>query len=643
MTLSMHSADTFINVWVVKEILTSTGNTSDILGYATYPGTIFGATGQGVVMEHDWVGDFASYGSPVISFSQSKALSHEVGHYLGLLHPFEDSCRGMNSTNCDREGDWCCDVPPVAYAYQGCAGSFNTCNEFYGGDKDDQKANYMDYGTPECKNTFTADQTTLMDAMTARYHPTLGSPLYFPVNLTDCIVSANMDGTTAACKGENISLQTYNLSGATYTWKLYKNTTLITTSTTGPTFTYGPDTGIYSLELTVIRDGKIATQTLNGIEIFDCSKKLETTKGNWIFAKNAGLRFTPNKTIPDFEPFNKRFPTQINASEGTATISDSSGNLLLYAGQTTGKTQVQNQNLRIYGKNYKEIQGSPADSINGSASHGVLFLPMPDSVGKYLLFYTPLNTYDLYFHVIDPMDSLLDNGTWKFGKITRHSDFVSVPSGLFPNPRFNHNLCAIPKCKPTDYWLLSHDASSGRIAVVSVTKDSIAYHTSFATGVSNEDNTITFNPQGSFFHFEKSIYSFDRVTGQIALHKSLSPPNFYGTWGAQWSPNGRLLYRSELHSENGLAKNYIYQYNVESTAPLLNMSLVTESATDRSMQIGPDGKIYIAVDGNYLSAINAPNSAIINNTNECQYTHVDVPLKVGSTGGTIPKYLEKFY
>ncbi len=91
--------------------------------------------------------------------SGGKTLAHEMGHYLGLYHPFDFGCIGLNSTDCYSQGDLCCDVPAVAFEYQGCSVPYNTCVETYNNNPADQKQNYMDYSFDTCKNTFTADQT----------------------------------------------------------------------------------------------------------------------------------------------------------------------------------------------------------------------------------------------------------------------------------------------------------------------------------------------------------------------------------------------------------------------------------------------------------------------------------------------------
>ena len=75
-----------------------------------------------------------------------RTLTHEVGHYLGLLHPW--------GARVCIDNDYCDDTPPVdepvlrcpSVPVLGCA------------DKPIMADNYMNYVEDACMNTFTRDQ-----------------------------------------------------------------------------------------------------------------------------------------------------------------------------------------------------------------------------------------------------------------------------------------------------------------------------------------------------------------------------------------------------------------------------------------------------------------------------------------------------
>lgn len=648
MGLKMADADTFINIWVVKQILDANGNDIGVNGYATYPGNMFAGGRQGVVVRYNWFGNVETFGSPLHNRSYGDVLSHEVGHYLGLLHPFEGGCAGLDAGNAYAEGDLCMDVPAVTQADTNHAGYINTCRETYslapfGPNPPDQKQLFMDYTSPEYKTSFTNDQTKLMYARLEQYHPSLGSPLYMPAGYpTSCVSAAHIDGNTGACKGDEIKLSTYNLSSTggnpTYSWKLYKGNTLVTTYNGGPNFSYTPDTGIYSLYLQVTNDGKKTYDTIRSqIEVLDCSKKLASTKGNWEFAQLAGLRFTPTKGIRDLGPSTNTSSSapNINAPENSACMSDSLGNLLFYAAPApTNSFLDKNGSLRVWGKNYIEIQGSPLDSVNLTAIQAALIVPYPDSTGKYYLLYNTQNADFCYLAVVDPRDSGTNSfGKRYYGRVTRKNDFITLPDSVFgSNAQCGEVLSAVPQCNPKYHWLLLHNKTDGKLGVFNIATGEPSYHSYFATSFTGYELQAIFNTQGTKFHFGTNIYNFDRSTGTISLHKQLGIPNLDKVWGAMWSADGQVLYRTEGFNNGDF---FIYQYDLQSGDTLLNRTLIDKSATYKVMQLGPDGRIYIATDNQpYLAEVQNPNAMNYSSANDCKYEPVGVLLKKGTSGGT---------
>ena len=653
MGLKMASPDTFVNIWVVRQILDTTGNDVGVNGYATYPGMMFYGGKQGVVVRYNWFGK-ASFGTPLHSRARGDVLSHEVGHYLGLFHPFEGSCVGLNDANAYSAGDLCRDVPSVKQADTNYFGPINTCSESYslppyGVDPPDQKQVFMDYTSPEYKTSFTNDQTKLMYARIEQYHPTLGSPLYMPIGFPNtCISSARIDGITGACKGDSIKLSTYDLSStggtASYSWKLYKDTTIIATFTNGPNFSYAPDTGIFSVYLQVVRNGKYTYDTLkNQVEVMDCSKRLPSTKGNWYFAKWGGLKFTPSTSIRDIGPWANQIPTQINASEGTMCMSDSLGKLLFYGGPCPSNINHTfiNAPFRIFGKNYREIEGSPL-LANATSGQGPIALPMADSSGKYMVFYTPYQGQYLKYSKID-ITKVKVNGSkdTSFGKVMLTDSFKF--DTLFPLRFMGEALTAIPKCNPKNFWIVLHVVydsifhlnGTGRLVVFDFTNNQLKYHSHINISQTYYENFLTVNPAGNILHFDRSLYRFDKVNGTLSLWKDLAYDSCDFTWGAMWSNNGSKLFRTE-----GIATGYrIFQYDVENTSPLMGRDLIAIPGSERVMQLGPDKKIYIATENQpYLAVVENPDSSNYNLTNKVGYMPVGVILKKGTSGGISNAY-----
>lgn len=140
----------YLNVWVPEKITTS------VLGYATLPNWLaFDPDHDGVVVSAQYFG--RGPGVPATEYNLGRTLTHEVGHWLGLYHTFQNGCAGMNAANCATAGDRCCDTPPTASDNYGCPAVQNTCAESPV-NMVDQTCNYMDYVDDRCMNMFSQDQ-----------------------------------------------------------------------------------------------------------------------------------------------------------------------------------------------------------------------------------------------------------------------------------------------------------------------------------------------------------------------------------------------------------------------------------------------------------------------------------------------------
>lgn len=146
-TLVQWNYQKYLNIWVVTSIENDQNGTT--LGYAQFPWMPVKSR-DGIVMRHDRVG---TIGTGVASDS-GRTLTHEIGHWLGLFHTFQDECS---------DGDQCDDTPPVGsvFANVNCPSNGNSCtNDFP--DLPDQWENYMDYSNGSCQAMYTANQKTRM-------------------------------------------------------------------------------------------------------------------------------------------------------------------------------------------------------------------------------------------------------------------------------------------------------------------------------------------------------------------------------------------------------------------------------------------------------------------------------------------------
>ena len=148
--VSLWPCDKYLNVWIVNEV----EDDGDLYysGWAFYPSTSLADQGlDGIVYNHRYLG--YGEGSSDVSGPTSwqakmaRVLTHEVGHYLNLMHTFANYCTSP--------GDEVSDTPPVFHhGSNNCQQNWTLCS----GVTIVNDENYMDY--TDCPSMFTDGQKT---------------------------------------------------------------------------------------------------------------------------------------------------------------------------------------------------------------------------------------------------------------------------------------------------------------------------------------------------------------------------------------------------------------------------------------------------------------------------------------------------
>ena len=236
----------YLNIWVIEAIESDGQGT--ILGYAQFPGQ--NASTDGIVMRHDRVG---TIGTANIG-DRGRTLTHEIGHWLSLFHPFQGGC-STNNNRTDRVDD----TPPVKEPSYGCPLGGNTCSNDNPNEVDNVE-NFMDYANGSCMNMFTNGQKARVESTlaTASLRGTVVSATNLQatgVNVVpNCGPKADFwveEERTVICQGGNLTFQdlSYNGDVIDRTWTFQGGTPSVSTFE-NPTVVYNTP-GVYEVTLSV--------------------------------------------------------------------------------------------------------------------------------------------------------------------------------------------------------------------------------------------------------------------------------------------------------------------------------------------------------------------------------------------------------
>lgn len=126
---------------------------SQVLGFSTFPQWLRTRPGvDGVVVDYRSVP-----GGVFRHFDRGYTAVHEIGHWLGLFHTFENGCTPP--------GDGVNDTPYEATPTLGCPAAKDTCPQ----PGADPIHNFMDYTWDSCMTSFTPGQGVRIRAMWAAY------------------------------------------------------------------------------------------------------------------------------------------------------------------------------------------------------------------------------------------------------------------------------------------------------------------------------------------------------------------------------------------------------------------------------------------------------------------------------------------
>lgn len=139
----------YLNIWVGS--LTN----PKYLGFTTFSPTPRSQE-DGVCISYN---AFGTIGTAIDPFRKGRSTTHEIGHYLGLLHPW-----GKDSSLCDTSdnSDGISDTPATKNPYYDCPTFPSNANACVATSNGSMFMNYMDYVDDACMAFFTLGQKEIM-------------------------------------------------------------------------------------------------------------------------------------------------------------------------------------------------------------------------------------------------------------------------------------------------------------------------------------------------------------------------------------------------------------------------------------------------------------------------------------------------
>lgn len=318
----------------------------------------------------------------------------------------------------------------------------------------------------------------------------------------------------------------------------------------------------------------------------------------WHFGVEGGLSFNtmPPSPISGGQTY---YPGWMGWNEGTSSICDSAGTLLLYS-----------NGAKVW--NAQQQVTPNGDGIMGhvSSSHAALIVPRPNSDRFSYLFTTDGWENDfangLRYSVLD---ACADNGL---------GDVVPAEKNVLLHGYMAEKLAAVRHANGQDYWIVAHEYMSNVFHVYRLTPNGITDSLATAIGPADNDGTagqIVFSPDGSQLAYVTvslfgylSMYDFDTATGTITNERIWNATQTRLFWGAAFSPDATILYfttsnNGRIRQLNLVAGSWTAIQNSEVTLGTLLPDLW------RDLRLGPDGLIYVSrAQSNKIGVIQVPNA-----------------------------------
>lgn len=340
----------------------------------------------------------------------------------------------------------------------------------------------------------------------------------------------------------------------------------------------------------------------------------------WVFGKAAGIDFNPPAPVAS--------GSNLFSEEGSASIADSKGNLLIYC-----DGEVIFNRKRVVMKNGDNI------SSGKNSTQVSVIIPMRGNGNKYAVFTIASTFIDgggLWYSIVD-MDG--DDGN---GEVVQKN--IPLASDVY------EKITAVRHCNKVDTWVTVHAHSSDKYYSFLVTSGGVSSVpvTSFTgyvppASILTSIGAMKFSSKGNRLAAAYSytadiveLLDFNNQTGELTNSRVFKANpfagslEFYGTYGVEFSPDSKLLYITAANTAP--SPGNIYQFDATLTTPaalIASRQIIAQASGGNligNLQLAPNNKIYISYSGSdSLGVINNPDVPGAG----CNFQRKSVPVGFG--------------
>ncbi|SEJ56988.1 gliding motility-associated C-terminal domain-containing protein [Dyadobacter koreensis] len=392
--------------------------------------------------------------------------------------------------------------------------------------------------------------------------------------------------------------------------------------------------GCYSVEVIMPNGCKLQDR----VNVKICMEPANQEGAKWFFGGNAGLDFSSSPPAPITDG-------KVNTPEGSSSIANSKGVLQFYS-----------DGIRIYNRDNEEMQcafSGTCEPLKGSPSstQSVLIVPQPTCKGCEYLFnvFTTTEIEGSKFLTKSVVDMRLNFGK---GEIIEQNTTLQQPT--------TERIAAVQNKRDSTYWVISHDYGTNKFRIFHATTGGLTETSSPELGMAHDspnegEGYMKFSAADSTGARQLAViipgpptnyvelFNFNDSTGVLTYNKTIdlgpAPPTAYGI---EFSPSGEKMYVS--FQGEGSSKSYLKQFDLTFSDSLIVESaiVIDSSATEKygALQIAPDGKIYMAIEGSdYLASIGEPER---NSVSAIEYEKEGVNLGGKKSQLGLPSMVQDF-